>query len=62
MSILTGPDPTTRLERMGAKVTGRTVTLDHKPGYAGAVLLRLWQQHGHLPANGGVEGPTARRR
>ncbi|GAA1708421.1 hypothetical protein [Streptomyces yatensis] len=50
--ILTGPDLTTRLENMGAKVTGRTVTLDHKPGYTGSVLLRLWQQradiHPHL--------------
>ncbi|MFI9749517.1 hypothetical protein [Streptomyces collinus] len=46
--ILTGPDLTTRLERMGAKVTGRTVTLDHKPGYAGAVLLRLWQQRADI--------------
>ncbi|MFF6783679.1 hypothetical protein [Streptomyces sp. NPDC012510] len=46
--ILTGPDLTTRLERMGAKVTGRTVTLGHKPGYAGAVLLRLWQQRADI--------------
>ncbi|WP_328912738.1 MULTISPECIES: hypothetical protein [unclassified Streptomyces] len=42
--ILTGPDLTTRLTDLGAHVTGRTVTLDHKPGYAGAVLLHLWRQ------------------
>ncbi|MFJ5179309.1 hypothetical protein ACIP68_36360 [Streptomyces griseoviridis] len=51
-TILTGPDLTSRLTAMGAEVTGRTVSLDHKPGYARAVLLHLWQQradiHPHL--------------
>ncbi|WP_146046230.1 hypothetical protein [Streptomyces cahuitamycinicus] len=51
-TILTGPDLTSRLTAMGAEVTGRTVSLDHKPGYARAVLLHLWQQradiHAHL--------------
>ncbi|MFJ6897442.1 hypothetical protein [Streptomyces hokutonensis] len=51
-TILTGPDLTSRLTEMGAQVTGRTVSLDHKPGYARAVLLHLWQQradiHPHL--------------
>ncbi|MET9759992.1 hypothetical protein ABZ016_13185 [Streptomyces sp. NPDC006372] len=51
-TILTGPDLTSRLMAMGAEVTGRTVSLDHKPGYARAVLLHLWQQradiHPHL--------------
>ncbi|MFL1901130.1 hypothetical protein ACJWDR_18735 [Streptomyces tauricus] len=51
-TILTGPDLTTRLTTMGAEVNGRTVTLDHKPGYDRAVLLHLWQQradiHPHL--------------
>ncbi|MFF7947629.1 hypothetical protein [Streptomyces griseorubiginosus] len=51
-TILTGPDLTARLTGMGAKVTGRTVSLDHKSGYARAVLLHLWQQradiHPHL--------------
>ncbi|MFG3247817.1 hypothetical protein [Streptomyces sp. NPDC048187] len=47
-TILTGPDLTTRLTGMGAKVAGRTVTLDHKPGYARAVLLHLWQQRADI--------------
>ncbi|MER7877169.1 hypothetical protein ABTY63_26995 [Streptomyces solisilvae] len=51
-TILTGPDLTSRLTAMGAEVNGRTVSLDHKPGYARAVLLHLWQQradiHPHL--------------
>lgn len=51
-TILTGPDLTTRLTKMGAEVNGRTVSLDHKSGYARAVLLHLWQQradiHPHL--------------
>ncbi|MEU9324092.1 hypothetical protein AB0D91_09790 [Streptomyces canus] len=51
-TILTGPDLTTRLMSMGAEVKGRTVSLDHKSGYARAVLLHLWQQradiHPHL--------------
>lgn len=51
-AILTGPDLTTRLTKMGAEVNGRTVSLDHKSGYARAVLLHLWQQradiHPHL--------------
>jgi hypothetical protein len=51
-TILTGPDLTSRLTAMGAEVAGRTVSLDHKPGYARAVLLHLWQQradiHPHL--------------
>ncbi|MFI8984658.1 hypothetical protein ACIG63_06135 [Streptomyces antimycoticus] len=51
-AILTGPDLTSRLTAMGAEVNGRTVSLDHKPGYARAVLLHLWQQradiHPHL--------------
>ncbi|MEU5281098.1 hypothetical protein AB0G87_32360 [Streptomyces asoensis] len=51
-TILTGPDLTTRLTKMGAEVYGRKVSLDHKSGYARAVLLHLWQQradiHPHL--------------
>lgn len=51
-TILTGPDLTSRLTALGAEVTGRTVTLNHRPGYARAVLLHLWQQradiHPHL--------------
>ncbi|WP_327156376.1 hypothetical protein [Streptomyces tubercidicus] len=47
-TILTGPDLTARLKAMGAKVTGRTVTLGHKPGYARAVLLHLWQQRADI--------------
>ncbi|MGW1712630.1 hypothetical protein [Streptomyces sp. NPDC002156] len=51
-TILTGPDLTTRLTTMGAEVKGRTVSLDHKSGYARAILLHLWQQradiHPHL--------------
>ncbi|KAK1177898.1 hypothetical protein B7755_006825 [Streptomyces sp. NBS 14/10] len=51
-TILTGPDLTARLTAMGAEVNGRTVSLDHKSGYARAVLLHLWQQradiHPHL--------------
>jgi hypothetical protein len=42
--ILSGPDLATRLRRTGAEVTGRHATLDHKPGYASAVLNHLWQQ------------------
>ncbi|MEV6006608.1 hypothetical protein AB0M29_07365 [Streptomyces sp. NPDC051976] len=49
-AILTGPDLTTRLERMGAEVTGRSVTLGHKPGYARAVLLHLWRQRADIHA------------
>ncbi|MFF9511615.1 hypothetical protein [Streptomyces sp. NPDC014727] len=47
-AILTGPDLTTRLQKMGAQVTGRTVTLEHRPGYARAVLLHLWQQRADI--------------
>lgn len=51
-TILTGPDLTSRLTAMGAEVRGRIVSLGHKPGYARAVLLHLWQQradiHPHL--------------
>lgn len=47
-TILTGPDLTTRLTGMGAEVTGRTVTLDHQPGYARAVLRHLWQQRADI--------------
>ncbi|MEU3047305.1 hypothetical protein ABZ705_12430 [Streptomyces sp. NPDC006984] len=49
--ILTGPDLTTRLRSVGAKVTGRHATVDHKPGYAQAVLNHLWRQRPdiHLP-------------
>lgn len=47
-AILTGPDLTTRLQKMGAQVTGRTATLNHKPGYARAVLLHLWQQRADI--------------
>jgi hypothetical protein len=47
-TILTGPDLTTRLENMGARVIGRTVTLDHQPGYAQAVLRHLWQQRADI--------------
>ncbi|MET9920477.1 hypothetical protein ABZZ04_25835 [Streptomyces sp. NPDC006435] len=50
--ILTGPDLATRLTRVGAQVQGRHAGLDHKPGYARAVLLHLWRQradiHPHL--------------
>lgn len=50
--ILSGPDLATRLRSVGAKVTERHATLDHKPGYAQAVLNHLWQQrpdiHKHL--------------
>ncbi|GGU47040.1 hypothetical protein GCM10010244_85870 [Streptomyces coeruleorubidus] len=50
--ILSGPDLATRLRTIGANVTGRHATLDHKPGYAQAVLNHLWQQrpdiHKHL--------------
>ncbi|MFI1769726.1 hypothetical protein ACH41H_48195 [Streptomyces sp. NPDC020800] len=46
--ILTGPDLTTRFEGMKAQVTGRTVTLGHKPGYASSVLLHLWQQRADI--------------
>ncbi|MFF2624471.1 hypothetical protein ACFVUN_01710 [Kitasatospora griseola] len=51
-TILTGPDLTTRLESVDAKVTGRTVSFDHRPGYVHAVLVHLWHQradiHPHL--------------
>ncbi|MEV5507895.1 hypothetical protein [Streptomyces orinoci] len=51
-AILTGPDLTTRFEGVGAKIAGRQVTLDHRPGYARAILLHLWHQrpdiHTHL--------------
>lgn len=47
-AILTGPDLTTRLKKMGAKVTGRIVSLEHKPGYSRAVLLHLWQQRADI--------------
>lgn len=60
-TILTGPDLTTRLEKMGARVAGRTVTLDHKPGYAKAVLQHLWQQRAdiHPPLLRWLDGITA---
>ncbi|KOU52228.1 hypothetical protein ADK55_17375 [Streptomyces sp. WM4235] len=52
--VLTGPDLTTRLEGVHARVTDRTVDFGHKPGYAKAVLLHLWHQradiHGYLLA------------
>lgn len=47
-TILTGPDLTTRFEKLGAQVIGRTVTLDHKPGYAMDVLRHLWQQRADI--------------
>ncbi|MET8767701.1 hypothetical protein [Streptomyces sp. NPDC004658] len=51
-AILTGPDLSARLRAVGAEVTGRHATFDHKPGYAQAVLNHLWQQrpdiHRHL--------------
>ncbi|MFE2102180.1 hypothetical protein, partial [Streptomyces sp. NPDC059468] len=50
--ILTGPDLSTRLGGIGARVTGRHADLGHRPGYAQAVLNHLWQQrpdiHEHL--------------
>ncbi|MEN8655274.1 hypothetical protein ABCR94_33005 [Streptomyces sp. 21So2-11] len=50
--ILTGPDLTARLVDVHAKVTERHATLDHRPGYAQAVLNHLWRQrpdiHTHL--------------
>ncbi|MFD9485653.1 hypothetical protein ACFWBX_17030 [Streptomyces sp. NPDC059991] len=53
-AILTGPDLTTRFKSINARVDGRHITLDHRPGYARAVLLHLWQQradiHTHLLA------------
>ncbi len=60
-TILTGPDLTTRLERMGAKVTGRTATLNHRPGYARAVLLHLWRQRAdiHPPLLKWIDSITA---
>ncbi|MEO3842772.1 hypothetical protein [Streptomyces sp. B22F1] len=62
-TILTGPDLTTRLKFVGAQVNKRTVTFDHRPGYARAVLLHLWQQradiHPHLL--NWVDGITARK-
>ncbi|QKZ18360.1 hypothetical protein [Streptomyces chartreusis] len=47
-TILTGPDLTTRFQDVKAQVEGRTVTLDHRPGYARAVLLHLWQQRADI--------------
>ncbi|MFI0818235.1 hypothetical protein ACH4TX_16115 [Streptomyces sp. NPDC021098] len=60
-TILTGPDLTTRLKSMGANVTGRTVTLEHQPGYARAVLLHLWQQRAdiHPPLLAWLDAITA---
>ncbi|MFI1830223.1 hypothetical protein ACH41E_27870 [Streptomyces sp. NPDC020412] len=50
--ILRGPDLTARLAAVHAKVTERHATLDHRPGYAQAVLNHLWHQrpdiHTHL--------------
>lgn len=50
--ILSGPDLASRLSDVFAKVTERHATLDHRPGYAQAVLNHLWQQrpdiHPHL--------------
>ncbi|MFF9403465.1 hypothetical protein [Streptomyces sp. NPDC014744] len=43
-AILSGPDLTTRLAAVHAKVTERHATLDHRPGYAQAVLNHLWHQ------------------
>lgn len=47
-TILTGPDLTTRFREVKARVEGRTVTLDHRPGFARAVLLHLWQQRADI--------------
>ncbi|TSB21162.1 hypothetical protein [Streptomyces benahoarensis] len=49
--ILSGPDLTARLEAVHAKVTERHATLDHRPGYAQAVLNHLWRQRPdiHMP-------------
>lgn len=50
--ILSGPDLASRLRNVHAKVTERHATLDHRPGYAQAVLNHLWRQrpdiHPHL--------------
>ncbi|MFD7122731.1 MULTISPECIES: hypothetical protein [Streptomyces] len=46
--VLTGPDLTTRLEGVHARVTDRTVDFGHKPGYAKAVLLHLWHQRADI--------------
>ncbi|MCM3266621.1 hypothetical protein M3765_21925 [Streptomyces thermoviolaceus] len=43
-AILTGPDLATRLRAIGAELSGRQATIDHKPGYAQAVLNHVWQQ------------------
>ncbi|MEV7213420.1 hypothetical protein AB0O31_10070 [Kitasatospora cineracea] len=58
--ILTGPDLTTRLEQVKAKVEGRCVTFDHRPGYAQAVLRHLWRQRPdlHVPLLGWIGGLT----
>ncbi|MEL3946536.1 hypothetical protein [Streptomyces sp. LNU-CPARS28] len=50
--ILSGPDLSTRLREVNAEVAERHAILDHRPGYAQAVLNHLWQQrpdiHPHL--------------
>ncbi|MET9296866.1 hypothetical protein [Streptomyces sp. NPDC003077] len=62
-TILTGPDLTGRFESVEARVEERRVTLGHKPGYARAVLLHLWQQRPdiHNPLLEWLSGLTARQ-
>ncbi|WP_139140737.1 hypothetical protein [Streptomyces abyssalis] len=47
-TILSGPDLTARLEGVGVEVAGRRANVDHKPGYARAVLLHLWRQRADI--------------
>ncbi|ATZ22021.1 hypothetical protein SLAV_38935 [Streptomyces lavendulae subsp. lavendulae] len=46
--ILTGPDLTSRLNKVGVEVVTRKVSLDHKAGYARAVLVHLWHQRADI--------------
>ncbi|WP_407838747.1 hypothetical protein ACE1OC_23995 [Streptomyces sp. DSM 116496] len=46
--ILTGPDLTSRLNKVGVEVESRKVSLDHKAGYARAVLVHLWHQRADI--------------
>ncbi|WP_328299191.1 hypothetical protein OG389_16185 [Streptomyces sp. NBC_00435] len=46
--ILTGPDLTSRLHGVGIETSGRNVTLEHKTGYARAVLVHLWHQRADI--------------
>jgi hypothetical protein len=59
--ILSGPDLTTRLERINAQVIGRHATLDHRPGYSQAILNELWHQRPdiHTPLLSWLDGITA---